>query len=412
MLVGLFSFVLATGMMLARQPGVSALDTMYAEDGAVFLGQALADGPADAITRPYGGYVHVVPRLLAELTAALPVRGAAPALALESAAFVAMLAIVVFRASGGHIRSTAIRAVLALSMVVVPVAQEEVLNNIANLHWYLLFASVWVLLWVPTSRWEVLVGGLVLLLTAMSDPLALLLLPLAVARGWALGRPYADGFMVALVGGLAAQLGLTTLGDATRQRNAVAPKLLEQVHWYAFYVVGRGIFGSRAVGRFGDATSIYLVMVAVLMSAVSGVAAVVLRVRTAAVVGVFAVMSVLFYLAPLMLTGSTPSRYTVIPVLLLFSMVATAWDGLREPMPKVPRLAIEVVLILVLVTVWSFNFRVGNRRARGPRWSQEVAVAMARCQDGVLESVDLPITPAAPDQWWAAVPCDRLISSG
>ena len=157
--------------------------------------------------------MHVVPRLLAEVALLLPIRDAAAAMALEAAIVVGLLALVVFRAAAGHIRSTAIRVILAASMVAAPVAQEEVLNNVANLHWYFLFASVWVLLWVPRSRWEVLVGALVLVLAALSDPLAVLLLPLAGARVWARGRPHADPFVLALVGGLAGQFVLIVARD-------------------------------------------------------------------------------------------------------------------------------------------------------------------------------------------------------
>ncbi len=411
-LIGLFAVVMAAGMMLARQPGIGALDTMYAEDGSVFVQQAIDHGLVDALRQPYQGYVHVVPRLLAEVALLLPIRDAAAAMALEAAILVGLLALVVFRAATGHILSTAIRVILAVSMVAAPVAQEEVLNNVANLHWYFLFASVWVLLWVPRSRWEVLVGALVLVLAALSDPLAVLLLPLAGARVWARGRPHAEPFVLALVAGLAGQFVLIVVATATRETAEALPGALQIAHWYAFYVVGRGVFGERAVARFGEATGAALAVIAVVMVGAIGVFALVRRVRTAMVVSVLGVMSLLFYVMPLLLTGNTPPRYTLVPVLLLFSMVACAVDGLGEAMPRIPQRGLEAVLIVVLVFAWSTNFRVANRRAGGPRWSQEVVMATDRCRQGQLQAVDVPITPVAPEGWKVTVPCERLTSSG
>ena len=411
-LIGLFAVVLAAGMMLARQPGIGALDTMYAEDGSVFVQQGIDDTVVDALRQPYMGYVHVVPRLLAEVALVLPIRDAAAALALSAAIVVALLALLVFRASAGHIRSTAIRVILAASMVAAPIAQEEVLNNVANLHWYFLFASVWVLLWVPRSRWEVLVGALVLVLAALSDPLAVLLLPLAAARVWARGRPHADPFVLALVAGLGGQFVLIVLAAATRESADALPGASQLAHWYVFYVFGRGLFGTRAVAGFGDAMSTVLVVIAVVLVGAIGVVALTRRVRTAMVVRVLGAMSLLFYVMPLLLTGNTPPRYTVVPVLLLFSMLAVAVDGLRESLPRFPQRALEVVLIVVLVFAWSTNYRVQNRRAGGPRWSQEVVAATDRCRHGPLEVVDVPITPVAPEGWKVTVPCERLTSSG
>ena len=172
------------------------------------------------------------------------------------------------------------------------------------------------------------------------------------------------------------------------------------------------MFGERAVAGFGDATSAALVVIAVVIVGAIGVFALVRRVRTATVVRVLGAMSLLFYVMPLLLTGNTPPRYTLVPVLLLFSMVACAVDGLGEAMPRIPQRGLEAVLIVVLVFAWSTNFRVANRRAGGPRWSQEVVTATDRCRQGQLQAVDVPITPVAPEGWKVTVPCERLTSSG
>src|SRR5665647_648206 len=45
--------------------------TMWAEDGSVFLTQASHAGRFETVLLPYAGYLHVVPRLIAEVTTML-----------------------------------------------------------------------------------------------------------------------------------------------------------------------------------------------------------------------------------------------------------------------------------------------------------------------------------------------------
>jgi hypothetical protein len=170
-----------TAVGLARQPGSGALQTIWAEDGQVFLAQAVALPVDRAFSTLYAGYLHAVPRVLAELAAALPLPVADAVLSGGAALIVAALALLIYRASAGHIRSTVIRAALAGAVVLVPVGQAEVTNNAANLHWFLMFAAFWVLLWRPRHPLALATGALVVFLAGASDPLTILLAPLALA---------------------------------------------------------------------------------------------------------------------------------------------------------------------------------------------------------------------------------------
>ena len=101
--VVVYTAVLAAGVvaMLARIPGRPAWDTIYNEDLTVYL--------VDALARPwhlftvYGGYIQLMPRLLGQLAASLPLRWAAEVFALSGALSAAASAILVFHASAGVI---------------------------------------------------------------------------------------------------------------------------------------------------------------------------------------------------------------------------------------------------------------------------------------------------------------------
>ncbi|HET6346724.1 MAG TPA: glucosyltransferase, partial [Myxococcota bacterium] len=141
----------AAALSLLRQVGAGALDTVYAEDGTVFLADAYRESTWDAVATPYAGYLHVVPRILAEIVSILPVSAAATGLAVSAALVTGLLALLVYHASGTSLTSPWARALAAAVVVLVPVGQEEIPNSIANLHWPMLYALFWVLLWEPAA---------------------------------------------------------------------------------------------------------------------------------------------------------------------------------------------------------------------------------------------------------------------
>jgi hypothetical protein len=64
----------ATLLHLARQRGVPVRNSLWAENGRVFLSDAIRDFPGTLLDQN-GGYIHVVPRLVGGVVAALPVSG-------------------------------------------------------------------------------------------------------------------------------------------------------------------------------------------------------------------------------------------------------------------------------------------------------------------------------------------------
>ena len=162
--------------------GSGVTSRVWAEDGTVFLSAAYRTSFYSALASPYAGYLQVVPRSLAALTTAFPVRDAAWVLAASAATPRAAVALFVFHASGAHLRSIWVRAMLAASVVLLPVGGLEVLDNIANLHWFLTFAAFWAVLWHPSRWWECALAAVVVVLAVGSDPLTALLLPLVVLR--------------------------------------------------------------------------------------------------------------------------------------------------------------------------------------------------------------------------------------
>ena len=177
---------IASVAMLLRVPGRPAWRTIFGDDYFQFL--------AGAIQHPwhwsaYGGYVQVLPRFIAQVVSYLPLTDASLAFALAGVVVAACCALFIFHASAGHIESVKLRALLAVALVLLPVAPMELIGSGVETPWYLLPVLFWAMLWRPRTRPAMAVAAAVGLLTMASNILAALLAPLLVARLYVLRRP-------------------------------------------------------------------------------------------------------------------------------------------------------------------------------------------------------------------------------
>ena len=406
-LLTLFVLILATAAGIVRQTGAGALGTLYAEDGTIFLKGALTHHQGLlALPQPFMGYIHTLPRLLAAVAVSLPLQWDSGFLSGASALIVAGLALLVFRASAAHLRSRLVRTVLAATLIFLPVGTAEVLDNVANLHWFLIYAAFWVLLWKPEQPWEIAAGAITVLLAGASDPLTVLLAPVAVLRILSVRGVRHHLITAAWGAGLLLQAAGIALGHA--HRNFLPPlQPARVIGWYLFDVVGRAIFGTQLLGDPHTLRGKILAAVAVLgLGALAAIAirAGVLRQRPLAAVAVL--MSVVTFAVPVVLTGISTPRYSVVPVLLLVTAVACALD---RPLPATaagPLRAAGIAAIALLAVVWTVEFPVHNARSNGVQWPTELARAQLTCGQGSANA-EIPI---APPGWEMEVACPDLVS--
>lgn len=412
-LLGVAMVVVATLVTIARSP--HAVDSVYSEDGAVFLRQAVDDPPWAALSRTYAGYIHAAPRLISELVALLPLRWSAVAFALLSALVVSALALLVIQATSAYIASTRVRLLLAAGMVLLPVAQEEYLANIANLHWPLLFAAFAALLWLPESRWERALAALVVALAVLSDPLALLLLPVALARLWATSDRSQHLVTAAYVlsGGMQLAAVLTSLdnrllvGELQVEKVGVSLNPPRTVAHLAKQVVGRGIVGGR-LDDVGSAAAITLIALAGALLACLALFAWRRRDSLPVAIACLAVVyALLFYgVAEVSVRGSAPPRYSIVPVMLLYLTIAVI---LGNPATTEARSHDRIVMAVAVMAavVWGANFKILTVRDELESWSTQVERAAAECRSRPAgASVTFPFFI----RLTTTMPCDRVLA--
>jgi hypothetical protein len=368
--------------MLLRVPGRPAWRTIFGEDYFWFL--------TGAIQHPwhwssYAGYVQVVPRIVAQVVSYLPLPDASLAFALAGAVVAASGALFIFHASAGHIESVKLRALLALALVLLPIAPMELIGSAVNLPWYLLPVLFWAMLWRPRTRPAMAVAAAVGLLTVASNVLAVLLAPLLVVRLYVLRRPREHAVSAGWLAGCLVQaayvIPLALHGRSRLHLNSLTPPgqslafyghvvLLPSLGWHTSWWL-RSFAG--ADGAAAIAAVVLAVSFGVILITQPGAR---LFVVTALAFGfIFSVVSVTINRAPaiepMLPTRMGGTRYTIMADFLIVSALIVGADHAlrsrahdrRRQGAGLKAVTAVTALVVFLTATWAVDFRYTGLRA-------------------------------------------------
>ena len=393
-------------VMLARIGGRPVWHSAYAEDPGVYLPAAIAH--PWHLLQSYGGYLQLVPRLIAQLAALLPIRDASVAFAAGGALVASGCGLFAYHASAGHVGSRWLRALLGLSAVLLPVAQLEIADNGVNTIWYLLVALFWASLWRPRTRAGAAVAAVVAFAAAASSSLALVFAPLFAARAVAVPRRVREH---AATAGWALGCLLQVLVIATSHLSRFAPRdpvnavlyylhevLLPALGWHISWHLRdiAGVTGATAIA--GGLIGVVLVAAVVTQPGRCRVF-VVVAVATGLVFTV--ITSALAWAGPgqrVTIAVEHGARYSTLPILLLDAALIVAADAYARPRWPRPRaVAAVAVLVAVLAAGWATDFRYPVRRlaGHGSNWERTADAWLHHCQHHPAGT----ITITFPD-WW------------
>lgn len=395
--------------------------TIWAEDGPIFLVAALrTPEPWGTVFFPYDGYLHVGPRIIAELvTFWLPPERYAVALTAASCVVVAALCAVVFVLSREVLDALVLRLVVAVVPVLVPSVAREVLGNIANLHWFFLWATPWLLLGRARTRGGAWLLGVLALVTTLTEVQAAYFAPLLLwrlrdTRTW----PVKAGY---LLGGLGQAIALATTHRAPPAspsptfHDIVAGYLVNAVMslWVGSSeavtsVVAR--FGFRAAALLALPSAVALVVALARGRTVQRVAVLAFTLASGVVwVGTF-VVNHPGYVYPQPGPDGQPElvvlRYAAVPAMFLLAALLVAVSTLPWRWWSA---AVTAGLGVPLVVASVLNFVPADAtRAGGPVWLQQVAAARQLCLTTGAAEEPMQVAPILT----ATVPCDVLTGSG
>ncbi|MGC8626264.1 MAG: hypothetical protein ACP5VR_01710 [Acidimicrobiales bacterium] len=416
---------------LLRQTGVPATQTMWAEDGVVFYSDAMARSLWWSLGAAYNGYGQLFPRLAVQLVHLAPLRDASTVIALCGAASLALLGCLVFHMARGHIPSPALRAVLVAAMVLLPVASVEMLDNLVNTPWWLLFAAFWALLWRPTHPLGKLVAAVVCLLAVGSEPLAGLLLPLVVARVVALPRAKEQAASVGFALGLGYQAAIVLANGGERSFTSASWTGVPQafavrvgLEWLVGYQGTGGLYSHERALATGAGVALLAAVLLLGLAAPSWRPR--QRPRPGPSVRAFTmaafVCAAACFVVPVWLRDAGPlmqvdgygyaGRYEAAPVLMVLSVLLVVAGTLGTsslPAPSKRPAGLHarhdvgqrgpsgtagapegasanawwpaLACTLLLAPGWAVGLRTPNGRSDGPTWQSQLAAARARCAE-------------------------------
>lgn len=390
--------------------------TVWAEDGTIFLGDAITGNPLDHLFAGYAGYLQFVPRLLADFSlwvGGLP--GAGIAINLASCVVAGLVAALVYWCARDVVPSAPLRTVVAAITVLAPLVPIEILGNAANIHWLLLWMMLWVMLYSPRTRIGAWLLTVVAVVAALSEIQLAIFLPLFLTRRRV---PHIWLPRVGLALGLAAQVVTTLLSPRIAHggglggvlRNFVAQVVL------ANFDANRGVL-ERLLGTYAVLWEV-LALVPFLIALV-----VVIRFGTPLqriaviylVPGAFVLWTVAGFLngwggASLRPAPFAFVRYAVVPSMFVLASIVLAAQVLirrhRSVWTAIGVLAASALVVLMLVQFVPSE----TTRSHGPTWAAAIRAAEKSCTSspGSLTREIVTAPHNAHALWLVPIRCSQL----
>ena len=406
--------VLASAAAWFRLPPTTQ-QTVWAEDGTIFLNDAISGAPASHLLAGYAGYLQLLPRLIADVVIrTVDIADAGIMINLASCAVVGLGASLVYWCARDVIAARPLRLVLCSITVFAPLAPIELLGNAANLHWFFIWITLWILLYQPRTRIGAWMLAIVTLIGAMSEIQVLVLVPLLLVnvRGHNVWPP-----RIGLAVGLVAQIITTLLSPRVAHAGGLGGALRAYVGQVALpnFAANRqtmtAALGEQALVWEVLAIAPFVLAVLVCLrwgSALQRVAALYL------VPGSFVIWVVDSYLngyggSPLHHAPFVFIRYAVIPSMLLLASIVVAAQVLASRRAPIARIGTAAVAALVVLMVVQY-IPTETNRSNGPTWANAIGAARKSCESSASGMNQLVVTaPRTKTALWTfPISCERL----
>jgi len=385
--------------LAARAP--FATGHLWAEDGAVFLQQAVTRGVVSPFGQPYAGYYNFVPRVIAVVASAFPLHWAATTTWVGVAVVVGWCAATITYESREWLNAPAARILLGLSIVLLPALGLEAIATSSELQYTLLYTSLVAIIGTSTKRWAEVNRVAIVAATALTTPLTLVLAPLAALRVLRRRPNRIDATTAAWAIATIVQFGAVLIEHPPRNVGTPAKRIVSQYQQQVLYanLLPRQLAHS-SVARYLAVIGASLVVLAVAFAWRQS------RRNTAALM--LLVPAIGFALWTFAGTNyGLPPRYRVFPALCLVWSVVVASSELGHmlrPLFPIGRL-IPALAAVVLVCTFATYWQPPRHRSSGPTWANSLKAAQNRCRHHGALTTTVAISPKG---WNVTLPCHDI----
>lgn len=243
----LLSSVVSFLIIFSRRPDAILNPQFWAEDGKVWFADAYNHGAIYSFFTPVAGYYQTISRLVAVFAQIFPL-GYAP-LIFNLAAISVKILVVNFLLSSrlsSLIPNISGRILIAFVYLAMP-HSHETNANLTNAQWHLALLSFLIIVATPSDKtlWKIFDFAIVLI-SALSGPFCLLLLPIAAIKWWKTREKWTIILLVILAVGSTIQISsiLTTTRPSQQPLGATFGLFLKIIggHWFVSSIVGEKIY--------------------------------------------------------------------------------------------------------------------------------------------------------------------------
>jgi hypothetical protein len=389
----------------------SAYETIYAEDGFVYLSDALNKPIMNGIANTYSGYAGTIGRIGGLFAALFPLKYASIALVFFASLIISLIVLVTYVNTQELLRSKVVRLGLSAAIIFLPIASSESSATVCNLYNFLFFGAFVVMISMKDSRKPGILGFSILLLGALSNPLTVFLLAITLFRYMIL-KFQNSAFKIAKVEwalalGLLAHTLIVILDTTRETRIPFETSSLDKVGYlFLDRVIGTSLVPgwglvSGTAGSPGFENSFWLfeslpvrlVIASILYMLFLGYSIWFVKTRQETQTRTEFIPAFVLWHVYIFITGF---YYNVEPRYSIFSSLLFLW--LLGYLVSNSKLKVEIgkvlpILFFSVVILSSAISQPSQLRISGPVWADELAKAKLICREGGRQSAEIRILP-------------------
>ena len=389
----------------------TAYETIYAEDGFVYLSDALNKPIMNGVANTYAGYAGTVGRIGGLFAALFPLKYASIALVFFASLIISLIVLVTYANTQKLLKSKVVRLGLSAAIIFLPIANSESSATVCNLYNFLFFGAFVVVISMRDSRKPGILGLSILLLGAMSNPLTVFLLAIPLFR-YVILKFQNRAFKIATVEwvlslGLLAHTLIVIL-DATKESRVPfeTSSLDKVVYLFLDRVIGTslvpgwglvsGTAGSPGFENsfwFFESLAVRLAITSILYMLFSGYSIWFIKTSQETHTRTEFLPAFVLWHVYIFTTGffyNVEPRYSIFSSLLFLWLLGFLVSNSKF---KIQIGKVLPVLFFSLVVLSGAISQPSQLRISGPVWADELDKAKLTCKEGGSQSVGIRILP-------------------
>jgi hypothetical protein len=386
----------------------SAIDKIYAEDGSIYLQQAIdLPFPHDFFI-PYAGYTDIIARLLGNFVSLFPLQAYTRMILVTVSLVLTLTGYLIFLSSKEVIHSKVLRIVAALGLILLPIGSFESFGNITNLHFYLMTGCLFLLLGSKLPQDRFYTGCLFIVVSCLSTPLMIYYIPILLIHILVLRlnniRFRFNSYHASLLIGLALQfLFVFAMAYGDRGSNSIQ-SLSKTVYLFFDRVIGSSLIPFWGYVSGSDLNNnlwnlLFRGMMAIIVFSIF-IFMVVVNFRNQAdrlVLPLSLILGMTFYWLTIGYFFAPEPRYAIFAgYLFLVAIILTIENSDKQTKKRWP----TRLLISVIFLTWIGSFTPSSYRTTGPTITEQIANSIKICKS---ESTKFPLTLVPVNGKWELV---------